>query len=53
MESAMEMAMESMEIVPGAIPRPGRVPEQRFLSPGIGTAMAVATDLFEGFLLLL
>ena len=29
----MKMAMESMEMAPGAIPRPGRVPEQRLLSP--------------------
>ena len=29
----MEMAVESMEMAPGAIPRPGRVPEQRVLSP--------------------
>ena len=29
----MEMALESMEVAPGAIPRPGRVPEQRLLSP--------------------
>ena len=29
----MEMAMESMEMAPGAIPRPGMVPEQRLLSP--------------------
>jgi hypothetical protein len=33
---SMEMAaesMESMETAPGAIPRLGRVPEQRLLSP--------------------
>jgi hypothetical protein len=29
-------AMESMEMAPGALPRPGRVPEQRLLSPKIG-----------------
>jgi hypothetical protein len=29
----MKMAVESMEMAPEAIPRPGRVPEQRFLSP--------------------
>ena len=29
----MEMAVESMEMAPGAIPCPGRVPEQRLLSP--------------------
>jgi hypothetical protein len=33
---AMKMAVESMEMAPGAIPRPGRVPEQRLLSPEIG-----------------
>jgi hypothetical protein len=34
----MEMAvrsMETMEMAPGALPRPGRVPEQRLLSPEI------------------
>jgi hypothetical protein len=30
---AMKMAVESMEMAPGAIPHPGRVPEQRLLSP--------------------
>ena len=29
----MVMAVESMEMAPGAIPRPSRVPEQRLLSP--------------------
>jgi hypothetical protein len=28
--------MESMEMAPGAILHPGRVPEQRLLSPEIG-----------------
>jgi hypothetical protein len=32
MESAVE-AMESVEMALGALPRPGRVPEQRLLSP--------------------
>jgi hypothetical protein len=32
----MEMAVESMEMTPGAIPRPGWVPEQRLPSPEIG-----------------
>jgi hypothetical protein len=32
----MEMAVESMEMAPGAIPHPGRVLEQRLLSPKIG-----------------
>jgi hypothetical protein len=35
MEMAVEV-MESMEMAPGALPRPGRVPEQRLLSPEIG-----------------
>src|SRR3954452_24143894 len=30
---AMKMVVESMEMAPGAIPRSGRVPEQRLLSP--------------------
>ena len=42
----MKMAVESMEMAPGAIPRPGRVPEQRFLSPELGFAMTAATELF-------
>jgi hypothetical protein len=29
-------AIESMEMAPGAIPHPRRVPEQRLLSPKIG-----------------
>ena len=29
----MKMAVVSMEMAPGAIPRPGGVPEQRLLSP--------------------
>jgi hypothetical protein len=33
-EMAME-AMESMEMAPGALPHPSRVPEQRLLSPKI------------------
>jgi hypothetical protein len=36
---AMEMAVEataSMEMAPGALPHPVRVPEQRLLSPKIG-----------------
>jgi hypothetical protein len=35
MEMAVEV-MESMEMAPGALPRPDRVPEQRLLSPEIG-----------------
>jgi hypothetical protein len=32
----MEMVVESMEMASGAIPHPGKVPEQRLLSPEIG-----------------
>jgi hypothetical protein len=35
MEMAVE-SMESMEMAPGALPRPDRVPEQRLLSLEIG-----------------
>jgi hypothetical protein len=35
MEMAVE-AMESMEMALGALPCPGRVPEERLLSPKIG-----------------
>jgi hypothetical protein len=34
METAME-ATVSMEMAPGALPHPGRVPEQKLLSPEI------------------
>jgi hypothetical protein len=33
---SMETAVESMEMAPGALPHPGRVPEQRLLSPEVG-----------------
>jgi hypothetical protein len=33
---AMKMAVETMEMAPGAIPHLGRVLEQRLLSPKIG-----------------
>jgi hypothetical protein len=35
MEMAVEV-MESMEMAPGALPHPGKVPKQRLLSPKIG-----------------
>ena len=54
---AMKMAVESMEILPGALPRPGRVPEQRLLSPetwlrcdGGGGTFLEDLGLFLGFL---
>jgi hypothetical protein len=34
META-ETVMETMKMAPGALPHPGRVPEQRLLSPEI------------------
>ena len=37
----MKMAVASMEMAPGAIPRPGKVPIQRFLSPKLGFLVAV------------
>jgi hypothetical protein len=54
---AMKMAVESMEILPGALPRPGREPEQRLLSPetwlrcdGGGGTFLQDSGLFLGFL---
>ena len=54
---AMKMAVVSMEMTPGAIPRPGGVPEQRLLSPetclrdggGYGTLRGISSILL-GFL---
>jgi hypothetical protein len=45
METTVE-AMESMEMAPGALPRPGRVPEQRLLSSEIGLRWRGAAELF-------
>jgi hypothetical protein len=42
----MKMAVVSMEMTPGAIPRPGSVLEQRFCPPKLVFTMAVATKLF-------
>jgi hypothetical protein len=42
----MEMAVESMDMAQGAIPHPGSVPEQRFLSPELGLTTAAAAELF-------
>jgi hypothetical protein len=44
----MEMAVESMEIAPGAIPHPDRVPEQRLLSPEIGLRWRRRCGTFRG-----
>jgi hypothetical protein len=43
---AMNMAVESMEMALGAIPHPGRVPEQRILSPQNLSSMAAALRNF-------
>ena len=44
----MEMVAESMEMAPGALPRPGRVSEQRLLSLEIGFRMAAELWNFSG-----
>ena len=41
----MKMAVESMEMAPGAIPRLGKVPKQRLLSPELG--FLVAAELWN------
>ena len=46
----MEMAVESMEMAPGAISRPGRVPEQRLLSPESHLRRRRRYETFRGFL---
>jgi hypothetical protein len=47
METAVE-AMGSMEMVPGALPHPGRVPEQRHLSLEIGLRWWQRCESFLG-----
>ena len=47
----MEMAVESMEMAPGAIPRPGRVTEQRLLSPESCFGVDGGVGTFRGFLI--
>ena len=42
----MKMAVESMEMTPGAIPRPGGVPEQRFCPPKLVVDGGGAAELF-------
>jgi hypothetical protein len=44
------MAVESMEMAPGAIPRPGRVPEQRLMSPKIGLRWRQCCGTFHGWM---
>jgi hypothetical protein len=50
---SMEMVVESMEMAPRAIPRSGRVPEQRFLSPEIGLRRRRHYETFLGETLIL
>ena len=53
----MMEAVASMEMAPGAIPRPGKVPKQRLLSPELGFLVAAElrnssgeiVDLFRVF----
>jgi hypothetical protein len=47
----MEIVVESMEMAPGAIPSPGRVPEQRLLSPKIGLRWRRHCRTFHGSML--
>ena len=47
----MKMAVESMQMAPGAIPRPGRVPKQRLLSPELGFLVAAELRNFSGEIL--
>ena len=42
----MKMAVVSMEMTPGAIPRPGSVPEQRFCPPKLVVDGGGAAELF-------
>ena len=44
--AALEMAMESMEMAPGALPRPDGVPEQRFCPPKLVVDGGGAAELF-------
>jgi hypothetical protein len=49
--TAMRMAVESMEMALRAIPYPGRVPEQRLLSPKIGLRWWRRGGTFSGSIL--
>ena len=44
----MKMAVVSMEMAPGAIPRPGKVPKQRLLSPELVFSVAAELWNFSG-----
>ena len=45
------MAVESMPMAPGALPHPGRVPEQRLLSPESCFGVDGGVGTFRGFLI--
>ena len=45
---AMKMAGMSLEMTPGAIPRPGGVPEQRLLSPELEFRDGGSSGRFSG-----
>jgi hypothetical protein len=47
---AMEMAVDSMEMTPRAIPYPDRVSEQRLLSPEIGLRWRQRCGTFPGWM---
>ena len=47
----MKMAVKSMAMTPGALPRPGRVPEQRLLSPESCFGVDGGVGTFRGFLI--
>ena len=47
----MEMAVKSMAMTPGALPHPGRVPEQRLLSPESCGGDGGGVETFRGFLI--
>jgi hypothetical protein len=46
----MKMAVESMEMAPGAIPHLGRVPEQRLLSPELRLQWWQRCGTFRGWM---
>ena len=46
-EASRRVAM-SMKMVPGALPRPDRVPEQELLSPELGFSMAAELRCISG-----
>ena len=48
-EMAMKMALVVMKMAPGAIPRPGRMPERSFCPPNLDFGVAAARN-FSGSL---